>query len=84
MKSRETSPAALSCAAVNLAVMLAAGGEAITDPAVLRNQPERFGSVASGATVWRVLYGVGPAALARIRAAEHWHGMEWAQASVTA
>jgi hypothetical protein len=55
--------------AVDVAVMLADGGEAISDLAVLRNQPELFGSVASDATGWRVLDGIDDAALTRIRAA---------------
>jgi hypothetical protein len=40
--------------AVDLAVMLADGGEAIVDVAVLRDQPGLFGKVASDATAWRV------------------------------
>ena len=48
--------------AVDVAVMLADGGEAIADLAVLRNQPELFGSVASDATGWRVLDGIDDAA----------------------
>jgi hypothetical protein len=43
--------------AVDLAVMLADGGEAIRDLAVLRDQHEVFGSVASTPTAWRVLAG---------------------------
>jgi hypothetical protein len=39
--------------AVDLAVMLADGGEAIADLAVLRNQSALFGSVASDPTAWR-------------------------------
>ena len=50
--------------AVDLAVMLADGGEAIADLAVLRNQSDLFGSVASDATAWRVLDGIDDAALA--------------------
>ena len=38
-----------------MAVTLADGGEAIADLAVLRNQPDLFGPVASDATAWRVL-----------------------------
>jgi len=49
---------------VDVAVMLADGGEAISDLAVLRDQPELFGSVASTATAWRVLDAVDDAALA--------------------
>jgi Transposase DDE domain group 1 len=55
--------------AVDLAVMLADGGEAIADLAVLRGQSELFGSVASDATAWRVLDGVDQEALVRLRAA---------------
>lgn len=36
-----------------LAVMLADGGEAIADLALLRNQPGVFGTVASTPTAWR-------------------------------
>jgi hypothetical protein len=39
----------------DLAVLLADGGEAISDLAVLREQPGLFGSVASTPTAWRVL-----------------------------
>jgi len=49
--------------------MLADGGEAIADLAVLRNQGESFGPVASDATAWRLLDGIDDAASARIRAA---------------
>jgi hypothetical protein len=42
----------------DLAVMLADGGVAIGDLAVLRGQPDLFGPVASTATAWRVLDGV--------------------------
>jgi hypothetical protein len=55
--------------AVNLAVMLADGGEAIVDLAVLRNQSDLFGPAASDATAWRVLDSIDDAALTRIRAA---------------
>ena len=41
--------------AVDLAVLLADGGEAIADLAVLRQQPGLFGPVASDPTAWRVL-----------------------------
>lgn len=54
---------------VDLAVMLADGGEAISDLAVLRDQPELFGTVASTATAWRVLDGVDETVLARLRQA---------------
>jgi hypothetical protein len=39
----------------DLAVMLADGGEAISDLGVLREQPSLFGPVASAPTAWRVL-----------------------------
>jgi hypothetical protein len=55
--------------AVDVAVMLADGGEAIADLAVLRNQPGLFGAVASDATVWRVLDDIDAAALQRLRLA---------------
>jgi hypothetical protein len=50
---------------VDVAVMLADGGEAISDLAVLRDQPELFGSLASTATAWGVVDGVDPGGLAR-------------------
>ncbi len=55
--------------AVDLAVLLADGGEAIADLAVLRQQSDLFGSVASDPTAWRVLDAIDTAALARLRAA---------------
>jgi hypothetical protein len=39
----------------DLAVMLADGGEAISDLGVLREQPDLFGQVASTPTAWRTL-----------------------------
>jgi hypothetical protein len=54
---------------VDLAVMIADGGEAICDIDVLRHQDEVFGSVASAATCWRALDEIGPARLRRIAAA---------------
>ena len=54
---------------VDVAVMLADGGEAISDLAVLRDQPELFGPVASTPTAWRVLQSVDAAGLDRLRAA---------------
>jgi hypothetical protein len=54
---------------VDLAVMVADGGEAMSDLAVLRNQPSLFGEVASNATAWRALEAVDDAALARLKAA---------------
>ena len=54
---------------VDVAVMLADGGETISDVAVLRDQPELFGEVASHATVWRTLEAVADDALERIKIA---------------
>jgi len=51
--------------AVDVAVMLADGGEIISDLAVLWDQSELFGPVASPATAWRVLDGIDEPALAR-------------------
>jgi hypothetical protein len=68
----------------DLAVILADGGEAIADLAVLRNQSELFGPVASDATAWRVLNGIDAQALARIRAARaQAREVAWAQAAET-
>jgi hypothetical protein len=53
----------------DLAVMLADGGEAISDLAVLREQPVLFGPVASTPTAWRVLAGIDTAGLTGLRAA---------------
>jgi Transposase DDE domain group 1 len=53
----------------DVAVMLADGGQAISDLAVLRDQLEVFGPVASTATGWRVLDAVDDTALARLREA---------------
>jgi hypothetical protein len=55
----------------DLAVMLADGGDCLSDLAALRDQPELFGQVASTATAWRVLERVAtdPDGLARLRAA---------------
>ena len=55
--------------AADLAVMIADGGEAISDLAVLRDQAELFGKVASDPTAWRLLSGVDGDALDRLRAA---------------
>lgn len=51
---------------VDLAVMIADGGEAICDIDLLRHQREVFGPVASDTTVWRVLDEIGVAQLRRI------------------
>jgi len=53
----------------DVAVLLADGGETITDLAVLRHQPGLFGPVASTATAWRVLDSVDGAALAALKRA---------------
>jgi hypothetical protein len=55
--------------AADLAVMLADGGEAIADLALLRDQPDVFGPVASTPTAWRLLAGIDPAVLGALRAA---------------
>jgi len=54
---------------VDVAVMLADGGKTISDVAVLRDQSELFGEVASHATVWRALEAVDDAALERVKTA---------------
>src|SRR5215207_10279851 len=54
---------------VDLAVMIADGGEAISDLAILRDQPGLFGEVASNPTAWRTLEAIDDAALAHIREA---------------
>ena len=51
---------------VDVAVLIAGGGEAIADIDVLRHQREVLGSVASAPTVWRTLKGMTPAAAKRI------------------
>jgi hypothetical protein len=55
----------------DLAVMLADGGDCLSDLAVLRDQPDLFGAVASTATAWRVVEQVAtdPDGLAGLRAA---------------
>jgi len=55
--------------AVDLAVLLADGGETISDLAVLCQQAQVFGPVASPPTAWQVLAGIDAAAIARLRAA---------------
>lgn len=54
---------------VDLAVMIADGGEAISDLATLRDQPALFGEVASNPTAWRTLEAIDDATLERIKAA---------------
>jgi hypothetical protein len=55
----------------DLAVVLADGGDCLSDLAVLRDQPGLFGPVASTPTAWRVVERVAtcPDGLARLRAA---------------
>jgi len=54
---------------VDVATMIADGGEAIADIDVLGHQDQVLGSVASPATVWRTLDEVTPARLKKIAAA---------------
>ncbi len=54
---------------VDVAVMLADGGEAIADIDVLRHQSSVLGPVASAPTVWRALDELTPAAMKRIATA---------------
>jgi hypothetical protein len=65
----------------DLAVLLADGGDCLSDLAVLRDQPALFGPVASTPTAWRVLERVAsdPDGLARLRAARaHARARAWA------
>jgi len=66
--------------AVDVAVMLADGGEAIADLAVLRDQADLFGTVASDPTAWRVLSNMDTQLLAGLRAARaQAREVAWAQ-----
>jgi hypothetical protein len=70
--------------ATDLAVMLANGGEAIADLAVLRDQAGVFGPVASTPTAWRLLADTDEAALASLRAARaSAREVAWMQAAET-
>jgi hypothetical protein len=70
--------------AVDVAVMLADGGEEVGDIAVLRDQAELFGVVASDATVWRVLDAIDDAAIGRLRGARAAaRELAWAQRAET-
>jgi hypothetical protein len=70
--------------ALDLAVMLADGGEAIADLAALRGQPDLFGPVASDPTAWRLLAALDDDALASLRAARaQAREVAWAQADET-
>jgi hypothetical protein len=65
----------------DLAVLLADGGDCLSDLAVLRDQPELFGQVASTPTAWRVVERTAqdPDGLARLRLARaHARGRAWA------
>jgi hypothetical protein len=65
----------------DLAVMLADGGDCLSDLAALRDQPGLFGPVASTPTAWRVIQRVAhdPDGLARLRAARaHARARAWA------
>jgi Transposase DDE domain group 1 len=53
----------------DVAVMLADGGDCVSDLAALRGQQALFGKVASNATAWRVLGQLAPERLAGLRAA---------------
>ncbi|GAA2125213.1 hypothetical protein GCM10009802_30570 [Streptomyces synnematoformans] len=69
---------------VDLAVMLADGGAAIADLALLRDQCEVFGPVASTATAWRLLADLDAAALAGLRSARAAaREVAWLQAAET-
>jgi hypothetical protein len=64
----------------DLAVLLADGGDCLSDLAVLRDQPELFGAVASTPTAWRVVEQVArdPDGLAGLRAARaHARAAAW-------
>ena len=54
---------------VDLAVMLADGGECVSDLKVLRDQPDLFGEVASQPTAWRLLDAIDESLLAGLAAA---------------
>jgi hypothetical protein len=65
----------------DLAVILADGGDCLSDLAVLRDQPALFGPVASTPTAWRVVERTAsdPDGLARLRAARaHARARAWA------
>jgi hypothetical protein len=70
--------------ALDVAVMLADGGEAISDLSVLRGQDDLFGPVASTATAWRLLNDLDDDAVARLRTARaRAREVAWAQAAET-
>jgi thioesterase domain-containing protein len=70
--------------AVDVAVMLADGGQAISDLALLRDQADVFGPVASTPTAWRLLAGIDPAVLDGLRSARAAaRDLAWLQAAET-
>ena len=70
--------------AVDPSVTLANGGETITDLAVLRDQGEVFGPVASTPTAWRLLADADERTLARLRSARsRARETAWLQAAET-
>jgi Transposase DDE domain group 1 len=69
---------------VDVAVMLADGGQCISDIATLADQPGVFGPVASDSTCWRVLDSITAADLERIAAARAGaRDLAWAQRAET-
>jgi len=65
---------------VDVATLIAGGGEAIADIDVLRHQNQVLGSVASAPTVWRALEEITPAAIKRIdKARSKVRAHVWAQ-----
>jgi hypothetical protein len=52
-----------------LAVMLAGGGECVSDMAALRDQPDLFGEVASAPTIWRAVDDIDDVVLGVLRSA---------------
>lgn len=64
----------------DLAVMIADGGQAISDIATLADQPGVFGPVASDSTCWRVLNSIGTGELNELAAARgRTRAVAWAQ-----
>ncbi len=62
----------------DLIVMIADGGDCVSDLAVLRDQPSLFGEVASTSTAWRVIDRMGAADLAGLRdARRHVREQAW-------
>jgi hypothetical protein len=53
----------------DLVVSIADGGDCLADLAVLREQPDLFGEVASSPTAWRVIAAITPERLAVLREA---------------